>query len=120
MSWQYNSQKKPNNKICNLLQERIEKANLRRTIIAEEENQLSRLESIAAKLKRWENVHNLQLQIWFNENEYAKIDVALQKQLRLNRVLMDKQADFFGQENTYSKGWNLTLRYSLSSLPQED
>jgi len=44
-----------------LLQERIEKANPRRELTTEEAKRLSKLEGIADKLKRGENVQNRQL-----------------------------------------------------------
>jgi len=47
-----------------LLQERIEKANPRRKHTDEEAERLSKLEGIADKLKRGENVQNRQLQTW--------------------------------------------------------
>ena len=47
--------------IHQLRQERIEKANPRRKLRAEEEKRLAKLETIADKLKRGENVQNRQL-----------------------------------------------------------
>jgi len=55
-----------------LLQERIEKANPRRELTAEEIKPLAKLETIAAKLMRRENVQNRQLQTWLSEDEYAQ------------------------------------------------
>ena len=46
------------------LQVRIEKAKPRRNLSAEEANRLAKLEGIAEKLKRGENVQNRQLQTW--------------------------------------------------------
>ena len=54
-----------------LLNERIEKANLRRKLTAEETKRLAKLEVIAGKLKRGENVQNRQLQTWLSEEEYV-------------------------------------------------
>ena len=45
-----------------LLLERIDKANQRRTLTAEEQRRLSKLEAIAVKLKLRENVQTRQLQ----------------------------------------------------------
>jgi len=45
-------QKKPNSNFRKLLQERIEKANPRRKLTAEEAKRLAKLEAIADKLKR--------------------------------------------------------------------
>jgi len=57
-----------------LLQERIEKANPRRQLTAEETKRLNKLEVIADKLKRGENVQNRQLQTWLSADEYAQIE----------------------------------------------
>ena len=53
-----------------LLQERIEKANLRRELNAEVTERLAKLEALADKLKRGENVQNRQLQTWLSEEEH--------------------------------------------------
>lgn len=45
-----------------LLKERIEKANPRRNLTAEETKRLNKLEAIADKLRRGENMQNPQLQ----------------------------------------------------------
>ena len=52
----YDSQKKPNYNFRKLLQERIEKANPRYKLTAEETKRLNKLGVIADKLKRGENV----------------------------------------------------------------
>ena len=61
MSEWFDSQKKTNGDFRKLLQERIEKANPRRELTAEENKRLSKLVGIADKLKRGENVQNRQL-----------------------------------------------------------
>ena len=55
--WCYN-QKKPSNNFRKLLKERIEKANPRRKLSAEETKRLAKLEVIANKLKGGENVQS--------------------------------------------------------------
>ena len=50
--------KKINGDFQKLLKERIDKANPRRTLTAEETKRLAKLEAIADKLKRGENVQN--------------------------------------------------------------
>ena len=70
MSEWLDNQKQSSCNIRNLLQERIEKVNPRRELTAEESKRLSKLESIADKLKRGENVQNRQLQTWLSEEEY--------------------------------------------------
>ena len=86
----YNSQKKPSSNFQKLLQERLDKANPRRLLTIGEEIRLSRLEAIAAKLKRGENVQNRQLQTWLSEDEYAQVDIEWQEQLELREELKDK------------------------------
>jgi hypothetical protein len=68
MSEWYDSQKKPKSNFRKLPQERIEKANPRRQLTSEETKRLTRLEAIAAKLKRGENVQNRQLKHWLMGN----------------------------------------------------
>ena len=82
MSEWFDSQKKPNSNLRKLLQERIEKANPRRKLSTEEIKRLAKLEAIAAKLKRGENVQNRQLQTWLSEDDYAQFDAEWHKQLR--------------------------------------
>ena len=72
MSEWYDSQKKPIGNFRQSLQERIEKENPRRHLTAEETKRLARLETLADKLKRGENVQNRQLQTWLSEDEYAQ------------------------------------------------
>lgn len=63
-----------NSNFRQLLHDRIEKANPRRNLTAEEVKRLVKLEAIADKLKRRENVQNRQLQTWLSEDECACID----------------------------------------------
>ena len=93
MSRRLDSQKQPNSSIFQVLQERIEKANPRRKLTAEETKRHSKLEAIADKLKRGENVQNRQLQTWLSDNEYAHIEAAWQEQLELREELKDKPSD---------------------------
>ena len=83
MSEWHHSQNRPNNVFGKLLQERIAKATPRRTLTVEEERRLSRLEAIAAKLKRGENVQNRQLQTWLSADEYEQIAAEWDTQKRL-------------------------------------
>ena len=84
---------KPHTSIHQLVQERIEKANPRRELTAEETKRLYKLEGIADKLKRGENVQNRQLQTWLSEDEYAQIEAEWQEQLELREELKDKPSD---------------------------
>jgi hypothetical protein len=87
------SQKPSNSNIRQLLQERIEKANPRRELTAEEAKRLAKLETIAEKLKRGENVQNRQLQAWLSEDEYTQLEAEWQEQLELRNELKDKPSD---------------------------
>ena len=70
MSEWYDSQEKPKGDRRKLLQERIEKANLRRAeLTKDEETRLGKLVEIALYLMREENVQNRQLQTWLTEDE---------------------------------------------------
>ena len=77
MSEWLENQKKQSSNFRKLPQERIEKANPRRKLTAEEAKRLAKLESIADKLKHGENVQNRQLQTWLSEDEYALVTHAL-------------------------------------------
>ena len=69
MSEWFDNQKKTNGGFQKLLQERFEKANPSRTLIAEEVRRLAKLEAIADKLKPGENAQNRQLQTWLSGEE---------------------------------------------------
>ena len=58
MSEWYNSQKKPNSNFRKLLQERLDRTNPCRKSAKGETTKLAKLEGIAKKLKRGENVQN--------------------------------------------------------------
>ncbi|MDB0000804.1 hypothetical protein N9E53_06965 [Amylibacter sp.] len=93
MSEWYDNQQKPNSNFRKLLNERIEKAKPRRKLTAEETKRLAKLEAIAEKLKRGENVQNRQLQTWLSEDEYAQIEAEWQEQLELREELKEKPSD---------------------------
>ena len=86
MSEWFDSQKKSNSNLHKLLQERIDKTNPRRTLTAEEEKRLSKLEAIAVKLKRGENVQNRQLETWLSEDEYVQIEAFEKGDFRLGHT----------------------------------
>ncbi len=75
MSEWYNSQKKPTSNFSKLLQERIEKANPHHSLTAVESRRLNKLEAIADKLKRGENVQNRQIQTWISERTNTSKEV---------------------------------------------
>ena len=89
----FDNQKNSNSNFRKLLQERIDKSNPRRKLTAEETKRLAKLEAIADKLKRGENVQNRQLQTWLSDDEYAQIEAEWQEQLELREELKDKPSD---------------------------
>jgi len=93
MSEWLDNQKKQSSNFRKLLQERIEKANPRRKLTAEETKRLSKLEGIADKLKSGESVQNRQLQTWLSEEEYEQLEYEWQEQLELRNELKDKPSD---------------------------
>jgi hypothetical protein len=86
-----------------LLQERINRANPRRKLTIEEAKLLAKLEAVAYKLKRGENVQNRQLQTWLSEDEYAQIEAEWQEQLELREELKDKPSDLKRYEKSCEK-----------------
>ena len=93
MSEWYDNQTKPNSNFRRLLKERTEKANPRSKLSSEEAKRNAKLEAIADKLKRGENVQNRQLQTWLSEDEYAQLETEWQEQLALRETLKDKPSD---------------------------
>jgi hypothetical protein len=79
-----NMQQKPIVDFRKFLQERFDKASPRRQLAKDE---TTKLEGIAEKLKRGENVQNRQLQTWLSEDEYAQVDIEWQEQLELRGVI---------------------------------
>ena len=76
-----------------LLQERSEKANPRAELTSDEAKRLAKLETIADKLKRGENVQNHQLQTWLSEEECEQLKYEWQEQLELRSELKDNPSD---------------------------
>jgi len=93
MTERHDTHKKQSSNMRQLLKERIEKVNPRRDLTADETKRLSKLEAIADKLKRGENVQNRQLQTWLCEDEYAHIEAEWQEQLELRSELKDKPSE---------------------------
>ena len=93
MSERLDNQKQSISSIQKLLQERIDKANPRRELTIEEAKRLAKLEAIAEKLRRGENVQNRQLQTWLSEEEYAQLEYEWQEQLALRETLKDKPSE---------------------------
>ena len=87
------SDHKPNVDSRKLLHERIDKANPRRELTAQETKRLKKLAAIAKKLKHGENVQNRQLQTWLSEEEYEQLEFEWQEQLELREELKDKPSD---------------------------
>ena len=93
MSEWLNNQLKTSGNFRQLLQERTGKANPRRKLTTEETKRLNKLEGIADKLKRGENVQNRQLQTWLSEEEYEQLEYEWQEQLELRNELKDKPSE---------------------------
>lgn len=93
MSEWYDSQKRSSVNFCELLQQKFEKIHPRRNLTTEQAKRLLKLEAIADKLKRGENVQNRQLQTWLSEDEYAQIEAEWKEQLELRNELKDKPSD---------------------------
>jgi len=93
MSEWLDKQKQSISSVRQFLQERIDKANPRRNLTAEATKRLAKLDVIAEKLKRGENVQNRQLQTWRSKDEYAQIQAEWQEQLELREELKDKPSD---------------------------
>jgi len=93
----------PDSDFCKVLQERIEKANPRRNLTVEETKRLAKLETIADKLKRGENVQNRQLQTWLNEEEYKQFECEWKEQLEMRSELKDKPSDLKRYEEKLKK-----------------
>jgi len=93
MSEWHDSHQKLSGSFRKLLQERIEKSNPCRELATEEIRRLNKLEGLADKLKRGENVQNRQLQTWLSEDEYAQIEAEWQEQLELRSELKDKPSE---------------------------
>ena len=109
MSEWYDNQKQSSSNFRQLLQERIEQANPRRELTAEEIKRLHKLEAIADKLKRREHVQNRQLQTWLMEDEYAQLEYVWQEQLELRSELNDKPSDLKRYEEKLKQA---TFNYS--------
>lgn len=115
MSEWLDSQKKINSDFKKLLKERIEKANPRRKLTTEETKRLNKLEAIARKLKRKENVQNRQLQTWLSEDEYEQLEYEWKEQLELRNDLKDKPSDLKRYEEKLKQAtfnYNRAVGYS--------
>ena len=93
MSEWYDNQNKPNSNFRKSLQAHIDKTNPRRTLTAEEERRLSKLEAIVAKLKRGDNVQNRQFQAWLSADEYEQIIAEWETQKNFREELKDKPSE---------------------------
>ena len=93
MSEWFDNQKQSSSNLQKLLKERIEKTNPCRELTALETKRLAKLEAIAEKLKRGENVQNRQLQTWLSEDEYTQLEYEWQEQLELSSELKGSLAE---------------------------
>lgn len=91
MSEWYDSQGKQVADINWWLQERLESDNPRREFLTNDEaKRLGKLEAIADKLRRGENVQNRQLRKWLIDDEYSEFEEQWQQQLEFRSDLKDK------------------------------
>ena len=109
MSEWLDNQKKQSSNIRKLLQERIEKSNPHLELTAEESKRLNKLDGIADKLKRRENVQNRQLQTCLSEEEYEQIEYEWKEQFELREELKDKPRDLKRYEKKLKQA---TLNYN--------
>ena len=79
--------------LLNKLGYRICKTHLSRKLTSEEAKRLNKLEGIAKKLQRGENVQNRQLQTWLSEEEFVQLEYQWQEQLELRSELKDKPTE---------------------------
>ena len=121
MSEWLENQSKSSSKIRQLLQERIEKANPRRKLTAEETKRLNKLEAIAEKLQCGENVQNRQLQTWLSKEEYEQLKYEWQEQLEPHEELKNKRNDLTRYEEklkqatfnfNHTEGYSSKVNYS--------
>ena len=82
-----------------MLQERIDKENPRRKLTAEKAKRLAKLEALADKLKRGENVQNRHLQTWLSADEYAQIAAEWDTQKHFREELKDKPSELTGYQD---------------------
>ena len=101
MSEWFDSQNQSSSNFFKLLQEHTEKKNPRRNLSTGETKRLAKLEALADKLKRGENVQNRQLQTWLSEDEYAQFEAEWQEQLELREELKDKPSDLKRYEEKF-------------------
>ena len=87
------TQNNPSANFRKLLQERLDKANPRGEINSEETKRLGKLETIAARLTRGENVQNRQLQTWLSPDEYEQIGAEWDTQKNFRKELKDKPSE---------------------------
>ena len=87
------TQNNPSANFRKLLQERLDKANPRDKITSEETKRLRKLEAIAARLTRGENVQNRQLQTWLSPDEYEQIGAEWDTQKNFRKELKDKPSE---------------------------
>jgi hypothetical protein len=73
-----------------LLQESLDKANPRLTLSVEEQKGLTKLEAIADRLRRGQNVQNCQLQTWLSDDEYEQIAAEWDTQKLFREELKNK------------------------------
>ena len=93
MSEWCDNQKQPSSNFLKLLQERLDKANPRHKLTAEEAKRLAKLEGMVERLTRGENVQNRQLQTWLSDDEFEQIAAEWDTQKHFREELKDKPSE---------------------------
>ena len=74
MTESHDKQKKPIIDFRKLLQERLDETNPRRQLAKDKTTKLAKLEGIAKKLRRGDNVKHRRLATWLTEEEYESFE----------------------------------------------
>ena len=83
------------------MQKRLDKTNPRRKLAKDETTKLAKLEAIAERLKRGENVQNRQLQSWLSADEYEQIAAEWDTQKHFREELQDKPSELKRYEDKH-------------------
>ena len=110
MSEWYNSLKKTTSSIHQLLEEKVNKTNPRRKLSIDESMRLNKLECIAEKLKRGENLQNRQLQTLLSDDEYEQIAAEWDTQKLFREELKDKPDELKRYEDKLKEAIMIRIR----------
>ena len=110
MSEWCDNQKQPSSNFLKLLQERLDKANPRHKLTAEEAKRLAKLEGMVERLTRGENVQNRQLQTWLSDDEYEQIAAEWDTQKLFREELKDKPDELKRYEDKLKEAIMIRIR----------